>query len=240
MHISDGILPAAVTLSAWGVTGAVTSVVIARIREDEIPRTAVLTSLFLVASYISIPLGFGSVHLLLTGLMGILLGWAAFPAIFVALFIQLLWFGYGGFYTLGINTLNLAIGALAAHVVFIGGSRIFLGESRAFLGKSGVFLGGSRVFGAGETPPGRDGRGDHRRATCLGFASGGIGIVVAALCYFVSLRLAGNRFHEAAKYAFIAHLPVLIIETLVTGVVVSFLARVRPSILQRRRHDRPS
>ncbi len=226
MHISDGILPAAVTLSAWGVTGAVTSVVIARIREDEIPRTAVLTSLFLVASYISIPLGFGSVHLLLTGLMGILLGWAAFPAIFVALFIQLLWFGYGGFYTLGINTLNLAIGALAAHVVFIGGSRIFLGESR--------------VFGAPETTPGRDGRGDHRRATCLGFASGGIGIVVAALCYFVSLRLAGNRFHEAAKYAFIAHLPVLIIETLVTGVVVSFLARVRPSILQRRRHDRPS
>lgn len=226
MHISDGILPAAVTLSAWGVTGAVTSVVIARIREDEIPRTAVLTSLFLVASYISIPLPIGSVHLVLTGLMGILLGWAAFPAIFVALFIQLLWFGYGGFYTLGINTLNLAIGALAAHVVFLVGSR--------------VFLGGSRVFGASETTPGRDGRGDHRRAICLGCASGGIGILVAALCFFVSLRLAGKQFHEAAKYAFIAHFPILIIEALITGVVVSFLARVRPSILQRNRHDRPS
>jgi cobalt/nickel transport system permease protein len=55
-----------------------------------------------VSSLVSVPVGPGSVHLLLNGLMGLLLGWAAVPAILVALILQAVFFGFGGILVLGV------------------------------------------------------------------------------------------------------------------------------------------
>jgi cobalt/nickel transport system permease protein len=56
----------------------------------------------------------GSVHLILNGLIGLLLGWLAFPVIFVALALQALLFSFGGFTSLGANTLLIAAPAVVA------------------------------------------------------------------------------------------------------------------------------
>ncbi len=61
-----------------------------------------------MASLIHVPLGPASVHLLLNGLVGLLLGWAAFPSLLLALFLQALLFQFGGLVVLGANTAIMA------------------------------------------------------------------------------------------------------------------------------------
>lgn len=80
---------------------------------ERIPQAAMLAAAFFVASLVSIPLGPFTVHLLLNGLMGIVLGWASVPALFVALLLQAAFFGHGGILALGVNAANLALPALA-------------------------------------------------------------------------------------------------------------------------------
>ena len=41
--------------------------------------------------------------LVLNGLMGLMLGWAALPAVFTALLLQAVFFGHGGYTTLGVR-----------------------------------------------------------------------------------------------------------------------------------------
>ena len=65
--------------------------------------------MFFVGSLIAVPVGPSSVHLLLAGLMGIMLGTATFPAIAIALLLQALLFGFGGLTTLGVNIVNCAM-----------------------------------------------------------------------------------------------------------------------------------
>jgi cobalt/nickel transport system permease protein len=50
-------------------------------------------------------------------LAGLVLGWAAFPALFVGLLLQAVFFGFGGLTVLGINTLNIALPAVIAHYI---------------------------------------------------------------------------------------------------------------------------
>lgn len=59
-----------------------------------------------------LPIGPTSVHPLLGGLMGLVLGWAAVPAILVALLLQAVFFGFGGLTVLGVNVFNMALPAL--------------------------------------------------------------------------------------------------------------------------------
>ena len=67
-----------------------------------------LSATFFVVSLIEVPMWPSSVHLLLTGLMGLVLGWAAFPAVLIALLLQAVLFQVGGLTTLGVNTLVMA------------------------------------------------------------------------------------------------------------------------------------
>ena len=112
MHIVDGALSPPVL-----VTGAVLTLVgvyigLKKMDYDHLPLVGVLASVFFIASYIHLPLGFSSVHLIMNGLLGILLGWAAFPALLVALLLQVIFFGFGGLLVLGVNTLNIALPAV--------------------------------------------------------------------------------------------------------------------------------
>mgnify|MGYP001810594465 CR=1 FL=1 len=107
-HIPDGVLSPPVLLA--GGAGALAGLALALRRMDDraIPRTAILASAFFVASLVAVPLGPSSVHPLLGGLMGLLLGVRAFAAVFVGLLLQAVLFGFGGLTTLGVDTLTMA------------------------------------------------------------------------------------------------------------------------------------
>jgi cobalt/nickel transport system permease protein len=120
MHIDEAILgstPAGIGVMAAGAVAAAAGVAIGlrRLDHERMPRAAMLAAAFFVASTIHVPLGVAKAHLVLTGLLGLVLGWAAFPAVLVALALQAVFLGYGGFLTLGVNTLTMAGPAVVCH-----------------------------------------------------------------------------------------------------------------------------
>jgi len=118
MHIAE------VVLSWWELTGGGVAggtgvaIGLVKMKNEEIPKVAILTSGFFIASLIHIPIGVTSAHLVLNGLTGILLGWLSFPAIFIGLTLQALLFQFGGLTTLGVNTFNMAIPAVISFYLF--------------------------------------------------------------------------------------------------------------------------
>ena len=104
MHISEGVLSAPVLLAGWVVTAPAVAAILWRVRQSEIPRIACFSALFFVASFVHLPVGVSSMHLMLSGLVGAFLGSRAILAIFVALFLQGVFFGFGGLSVLGVNT----------------------------------------------------------------------------------------------------------------------------------------
>jgi cobalt/nickel transport system permease protein len=75
----------------------------------------VLSAAFFVTSLIHVPLGPTSAHLTLSGLMGLVLGWAAFPALLIALLLQAVFVSFGGLTTLGLNTVLMALPGVACY-----------------------------------------------------------------------------------------------------------------------------
>ncbi len=138
MHIADGVL-------SWQVLGAGTAVGAAGVtlglralRERDIPVAGLLGAAFFVASLIHVPIGGTSVHLVLTGLMGMILGWTVFPVLLVALLLQSVLLGHGGVTVLGVNAAVLGIPAVICYHAF--------GLRRVGTGRRGVML---RGFTAG-------------------------------------------------------------------------------------------
>jgi len=118
MHISEGILSWQVLAGGGGLALAGAAVGIRQLEEEKMARTGMLAAAFFVASLIHIPFGPASVHLILNGLLGLLLGWAAFPAILVALLLQAVLFQFGGLTTLGVNTVIMAVPAVLCYYLF--------------------------------------------------------------------------------------------------------------------------
>jgi cobalt/nickel transport system permease protein len=115
MHISEGVLSAPVLLSGGILTAAGTFLGLRRLTSETVMPAALMSSVFFTASLVHVPLGPGSVHLVLNGLVGLVLGWACFPALLVALFLQAIFFQFGGLTVLGVNTLTVALPALICH-----------------------------------------------------------------------------------------------------------------------------
>jgi cobalt/nickel transport system permease protein len=118
MHISEGVLSMEVLITGAAVTAGGTAVGLRKLDMEKMPRVAVMTAAFFVTSLIHVPLGPSSVHLLLIGLIGILLGWTCFPAILIGLLLQALLFQFGGLTVLGVNTAVMAVPALVVHLLF--------------------------------------------------------------------------------------------------------------------------
>ncbi|MBU2962026.1 cobalt transporter CbiM [Citreicella sp. C3M06] len=118
MHIVDGALSNPVVIAgAFAAAGGI-ALGLRSLTLERIPAAGVLSASFFVASLIHVPIGPSSVHLILNGLAGILLGWAAFPALFVGLLLQTVFFGFGGVTVLGANTVNIALPAVLAWMLF--------------------------------------------------------------------------------------------------------------------------
>lgn len=151
-HIPDGVLTAPILIGGAVVTACVVTVAVRRLNSDQIPQAAVMAAAFFVASLISVPVGVSSVHLILNGLMGLVLGWAAVPAIMVALLLQTVFFGFGGILVLGVNAMNIAVPALLC-AVFLRTPLRHAGKRGAFVlgavaGASGVAMTGVMVCAA--------------------------------------------------------------------------------------------
>lgn len=127
MHISDGVLPVAVTVGAIAASAALTAFSAHRTRTEDLPKVAVVTAAFFVASLIHIPLGPTSVHLVLPGLVGAMLGPSAFVSIGLGLLLQSLLFQFGGITALGANSLMMGLPALLCGWFF----QAFKGQTRA-------------------------------------------------------------------------------------------------------------
>lgn len=111
MHISEGVLSAPVLITGWVVAGIGVSIGLKRLSPERMPQTALLAAAFFVASLIHVPVGPSSAHLILNGLLGLILGWEAFPAILVGLSLQAVFFQFGGVTALGANTVIMALPA---------------------------------------------------------------------------------------------------------------------------------
>lgn len=112
MHISEGVLSAPVLVAGGVLALAGLAKGLRDIKTDELPRAAMLAAVFFTASLIHVNIGPSSTHLVLSGLIGLLLGWAAFPVIFLGLLLQGILFQFGGLSTLGLNTFNMAAPAV--------------------------------------------------------------------------------------------------------------------------------
>ena len=111
-----------------------------RLEYDRLVTVGILSAAFFVASLIHVPVGLASAHLVLNGLVGVLLGWAAFPSILVALLLQALLFQFGGITVLGVNTFTMGFAAVASWYVFRAVCRLCPGMGGV---RAGAFMGGA-------------------------------------------------------------------------------------------------
>ena len=197
MHISDGVLPVSVAIAGYAASGLLAAWSARRIQSQELPKVAVVSAAFFVASLVHIPFGPTSVHLLLPGLAGALLGTSAFLAIALGLLLQSLLFQFGGLTALGANALMMGVPALICGWLF------------------------RRL--QGRTP---------KRKSLVGGLAGALGTALAAIILALLLATGGEDFFGVAKVALAAHVPVIIIEGLVSFFTVGFLVRVKPELLR--------
>jgi cobalt/nickel transport system permease protein len=238
VHISDGVLSVPWLGGGFALAACLLAWSSRNVSEEEIPRIGLLTAAFFVASQIRVPLGPSSVHLLLAGLVGIILGRRAVLAVAVGLFLQALLFGHGGFSTLGVNTCVMSIPALAAQPLFSWFTRPSYPSFRWGNGFTAaayilspilaaiVFVfdlvlirtkwltGGDALFRAG-------------------FLVGWLSVMLTALLNAGVLVLGGvSDWRILASVVVAAHVPIAFIEGLVVGCTVSFLRRVKPEMLR--------
>lgn len=199
MHIAEGVLSGPVL--AAGATLAAAGVYIglrAMSREDTI-LCGVMAAVFFVCSLIHVPIGPGNAHLVMNGLLGVILGWTAFPAIFLALALQAILFQYGGITTLGINTFTMGFSAVLAGYLFRWLYAFF---------------------------PWR--KGICAAAFCAGFLGVALGTILTAL----ALAFTAEGFRTAAWLLFIAHLPIMIVEGIITALTVGFIYKASPDMFR--------
>ena len=212
MHISEGILPAQLSISGYGFTSLITWYSLRKINrlpnpQASIPKASLLTATFFVASSIHIPMPIGSVHLVLNGLLGAVLGYYAFPAILIGLFFQGIMFGHGGITTLGINAIIMGIPAIFAYQIF---------QLRHILG--------NKIR-------------DNLSMKIFGFIAGATAIGVSSLIFFsIIITNIPSGFNvsleQKAIYGLmISHIPLMGIEGILTAMIISFMHRVMPELL---------
>lgn len=219
MHIPDGILPAEVCIGGYAIAVPVAWYSLRKINQKrdptaEIPKASLLTAAFFVASSIHIPIPPASVHLVLNGLLGAVLGYYAFPAILIGLFFQAIIIGHGGLTTLGVDAVMMGVPALLAYQVFRLRHRL-----SALL-------------------DGRIKRGQQWANGICAFLAGAIGLGLAALIFFgVVITTIPSGFNaeteQSAIYGLtLAHIPLALIEGAFTAMLVMFLQRVKPELLK--------
>ena len=202
MHISEGILSGPVLLTGAALAAAGTAVGLKKLDYDRIAQTGILSAAFFVASLIHVPVGPTSVHLILNGIVGLLLGWCAFPAILIALLLQGLFFQFGGITTLGVNTLIMALPAVICYYLF---SPFIVNKNTS--------------------------------AMIAAFLCGFLCVFLSAVIMGASLVFSEENFLEISALVIVAHLPVMVIEGVITAFCIVFLKKVKPELISQTRNS---
>lgn len=148
VHIVEGVASFPVVAGCAALAAAGVGYGLRRLDPDALPRTAVVGAAFFVASLVHVPVGPSSAHLLANGLMGLLLGWSALPAMAVALLLQAAFFGFGGVTTLGVNLVLIGAPAIAVHYLFRTAARRERGAWAAGFGAGAVAIALSATLAA--------------------------------------------------------------------------------------------
>jgi len=200
MHLSEGVLHTPVLLAGVALAVVGVAVGLRRLESERLPLTALFAAAFFVAGTIHVPVGIGSVHLILNGMAGLFLGWAVFPAFLIALLLQVLFFSFGGFAVLGVNLCVMALPAVAAHYVLRGYLKPGMGPmAKLFAGLGAGIIG---VGGAG---------------------------VLASLVLALD---GGKHYQDLIALLLLSHLPVFILDGIISYGVISLLSKMYPSALQ--------
>jgi len=202
VHIADGVLAPNWWIGGWVGTAALLTVSAWRLQAEEIPRLALVSAAVFVASSIHVPLPMTSVHLLLNSLAVLLAGCRAALAIFPALLLQALLLNHGGLLALGINTLVYTLPALTVWAT----TWVVLRQLR-----------GWKI---------------HVGPGVIGVAIGALTVLLTVSLNAVVLYAGGIETWPAlATLVFLAHLPVVLVESCVTASLLAFLVRVKPGLL---------
>jgi len=222
MHIPDGYLGPITCVSAFAVMIPVWGIAAQKVKKKltakQVPLLAISAAFCFVIMMFNVPIPFGSSgHAVGAVLAAILLGpWAACLSVTVALCIQAILFGDGGITSFGANCFNMAfIMPFTGYAVY----KLISGNSPVTSFR--------RVIGAG--------------------AAGYIGLAVASLCAGIEFGIQPMLHHTASGQALYCPygLKVAItsmvgghvlifgwVELFVTALVVRFLQKSEPSLLQ--------
>lgn len=197
VHISDGVLPPAMLAAGFILTAILLYYSLKGTKAEEIPKVSLITSALFVASLVHFPVGPTSVHLIMNGLAGMLLGRRAFAGVFVALTLQAVFFQHGGLTALGVNAFNIGISALLAWQIF---------EHRCGLASP-------------------------LREVIFGGLAGGLAVLITVVLVSLELLSLGEAFREISVVVIGAHIPIIVIETVVAGFTAGLLANVKPEMM---------
>jgi cobalt/nickel transport system permease protein len=144
---------------------------------------------------------------MLTGLMGAVLGYYAFPAILIGLFLQAIMFGHGGLSTLGVNAMIIGLPSLWAYQIFS------LRQAFGTTGRTGTGILGflASLFAIGLST----------------------GLFVLLLVNFIPADLDPDTERHAIFTLAVAHVPLMFIEGTFTAFVIMFVLKVKPEMLSR-------
>ena len=224
MHIPDGYLSPQ-TDAVLGIFSAITAAVAASktastVRAKYIPMLSVGAAFSFTIMMFNVPIPDGTTaHAVGGALLAVILGpWAAMISVSIALIIQALFFGDGGILALGANIFNMAVVMpFVSYAIF-----------QLIAGKSDT-LSKRRMIGAG--------------------IAGYIGINAAALCAGLEFGIQPMLFHAAngmplySPYGLGVAIPAMLfahltiagpVEGVVTGLVIAYLQRTNPVLLQMR------
>jgi cobalt/nickel transport system permease protein len=270
-HIGD-VLGPQMAGAGFAVTALLTALACFRMKEEELPRVALLSAAFFVASSIHVKLPPTSVHLLLNGLLGVLLGLRAPLAILCGITLQALLLGHGGISSIGVNAAVQSLAALAAWALY----RLLRASTTPYL-RSGMMAlaalawASSLLIGLGvlfAPAPGPSVPLEDRAASLASLESawaflrhpaslaflalftlaatwipGSGEFAAGALCgtfsVLLTLLLLGavlyleglEKWGRFIPLAFLAHLPLALLEGVIVGLAVAFLTRVKPELL---------
>ncbi len=232
MHIPDGVLPVWIVTAGWIVTALLLAFCIRRVSSIElkrkIPLIGIISALMIVGMTLEIvPIAY---HINLTVLAGIVLGPAlAFISVFIVdLIISM--FGHGGVTVVGLNTIIIGTEAVLGYYLFQLFREVMTNKSMfrvaslaAFLS---LFLGTSIMLGivyASHVSPEEIADIGH----LVSGTGGGAGVV--------QTREDGINFPRFAKTVFILCPAGWILESVITGLVVKYVFRVRPDLILQER-----
>jgi cobalt/nickel transport system permease protein len=197
MHISDGVLSPYVVGIGWAVALPTLAVSVRRLRTEQVGTYGVVAAAFFACSTIHVPVGPFSMHLVLNGMAGLLLGWGALTVVTVGLLLQALLIGFGGLIVLGVNILIMAVPGAIMGIL-----------GRHWMKQVSV-----------------------KKRPWIGSLIGGGTILISAILLYVMLSTTNTALIPLAKLVFLGHIPIAIVEGIISFWLVHFLQKVKPSLL---------